>query len=206
MKVLVVDNHPIVASGCRLLFERDDDVEIREAKSAMEGEAAYLSDRPDVAIVDVDLPDQSGFALTQSIVGKDENARVIIFTMSYDAMFAARSLESGARGYLSKNHDPEQLRSALFRVAQGEIVVPEEFLPQVATVKQLKASGGKAQLRERDLSILRLLADGATMAEIAVSLDLSYKTIGKECARMRTLFGAANQLDLLQRVLREGRI
>lgn len=200
MKVLVVDNHPIVANGCRILLEDMPDLEVHFAGSLDEGATKYAEINPDVAVVDVNFPDGNGYDLTRRIVSSDPTAKVLIFTMCEGALYAAHALESGAMGYLSKNSDPLKLRNAIVEVAAGSMFVPDDLLQEVAIRKTTATAS--AALSERDKQILRLLADGATPPDAATQLGVAYKTVLRACARMRECLGASNQVDLIQKALR----
>src|SRR6476469_6499813 len=105
-KVLIVDDHPVVVSGCRSLFASDDSVKIEEASDAKSGHRAYVQKRPNVTVIDIKLPDVSGFELMRRIRKDDPDARIIMFSMNDDPAFVVRAIEMGAQGYISKGDDP----------------------------------------------------------------------------------------------------
>lgn len=200
MKVLVVDNHPIVANGCRILLDDLPDLEVHFAGSLDEGAAKFAEIAPDVAVVDVNFPDGNGYDLTRQIVSSNPAARILIFTMCDGPLYAAHALEAGAMGYLSKNSDPLKLRSAIVEVAGGSLFVPDDLMQEVVLRKA--TADPAAALTERDKQILRLLADGATPPDAASQMGIAYKTVLRACARMRESLGANNQVDLIQKALR----
>src|SRR5207245_1845814 len=95
MRVLIVDDHPIVASGCRALFADDADVVILEAADAEGGEEVFAAEQPDVCVLDINLPTVSGFELARRILARASSARIIMFSMNDDPVFAARAIEIG---------------------------------------------------------------------------------------------------------------
>ena len=105
-RILIVDDHPVVLSGCRTLFSSDQSIRIDEASDAKSGHRAYVSRRPDVTVIDVNLPDVSGFELMRRIRKDDPDAKIIMFSMNDDPAFVVRAVEMGAQGYLSKSDDP----------------------------------------------------------------------------------------------------
>src|ERR1700740_406064 len=109
MRILIVDDHPIVASGCRALLAGTPDVTIGETPDAESGEKAFVAERPDVCVVDINLPGVSGFELARRILAHDDTARIIGFSMNEDPIFAARAIEAGAKRYVSKAGDPGDL-------------------------------------------------------------------------------------------------
>lgn len=105
-KVLIVDDHPVVVSGCRSLFASDSSVKIEGAGNAKAGYTAFMDDKPDITVIDIKLPDVSGFELMRQIRKEDPDARIIMFSMNDDPAFVVRAIEMGAQGYLSKSDDP----------------------------------------------------------------------------------------------------
>jgi CheY-like chemotaxis protein len=100
MRVLIVDDHPIVASGCRALFTGDPEIFILEASDAEGGERVFIDQSPEVCVLDINLPTVSGFELARRILVRDAVARIIMFSMNDDPIFAVRAIEIGAKGYV----------------------------------------------------------------------------------------------------------
>ena len=117
LRVLIVDDHPIVISGCRAMLADDTDIVISEAADADSGEASFTAETPDVCVIDINLPGVSGFELARRILRRDADARIIMFSMNDDPIFAARAIEAGAKGYVSKSGDPSDLVSAIRAVS-----------------------------------------------------------------------------------------
>jgi two-component system invasion response regulator UvrY len=132
MRVLIVDDHPIVASGCRALLSGDPDVVLLEAADAESGETSFVTERPDVCVVDINLPTVSGFELARRILAHDANARLIMFSMNDDPVFAARAIDIGAKGYVSKSGDPNDLAEAIREVARGGSYLPPAIARSIA--------------------------------------------------------------------------
>src|ERR1700754_3402970 len=132
MRVLIVDDHLIVASGCRALFAEDPDVDIVEASDAESGERAFVDERPDVCVLDINLPGVSGFELARRILRRDPSARIIMFSMNDDPVFAARAIEAGAKGYVSKSGDPDDLIVAIREVGKGNVFLPPSLAQSLA--------------------------------------------------------------------------
>jgi len=132
MRILIVDDHPIVASGCRALLADNRDVTILEAPDAESGEAAFAAERPDICVVDINLPGVSGFELARRILARDATARIIMFSMNDDPVFVARAIETGAKGYVSKTGDPQDLVDAIREVAKGGVYLPPALARSIA--------------------------------------------------------------------------
>ena len=134
MRVLIVDDHPIVISGCRALLANDPDMVITTAADAEGGEASFVAEPPDVCLIDINLPSVSGFELARRILRRDASARIIMFSMNDDPVFAARAIEAGAKGYVSKSGDPDDLIVAIREVAKGNVFLP----PSLAQSSRLR--------------------------------------------------------------------
>src|SRR4051794_3021622 len=101
MRILIVDDHPIVASGCRAVLADELEIVLLEACDAESGERAFIAERPDICVIDINLPTVSGFELARRILVRDAAARIIMFSMNDDPVFAARAIAIGAKGYVS---------------------------------------------------------------------------------------------------------
>jgi DNA-binding NarL/FixJ family response regulator len=197
-KILIVDDHPVVLSGCRALFAADASMKIDEAGDAKSGHRAYLSKKPDVTIIDINLPDVSGFELMRRIRKDDPDAKIIMFSMNDDPAFVVRAVEMGAQGYVSKGDDPRLLVKAVRKVAAGDNFVT----PQLARAVTFSGAAIKAnplsQMTARELEILRLLGRGDKIAEVADALDISYKTVANTTSLLKQKLGAKNHSDLIR--------
>ena len=195
MRVLIVDDHPVVVSGCKALLACEPDIEVLDAADAETGLAAYAAQAPDVAVIDINLPGMSGFELTSRVLAQDPAARIVIFSMNDDPAFVARAIAVGAKGYLAKNDDPRLFVAALRRVCAGETYLPEAMAQQVAFGNLDKRLG---QLSQRELEIVRLLAAGESMPAIADKLGVSDKTLANNCTVLKAKLGARTSMDLMR--------
>src|SRR5947208_11460670 len=132
MRVLIVDDHRIVASGCRALFADDPEIDIVEASDAESGERVFGERHPDICVLDINLPTVSGYELARRILGRDASARILMFSMNDDPVFAARAIEVGAKGYVSKSGEPQDLVDAIREVASGGVYVPPAMARSIA--------------------------------------------------------------------------
>jgi two-component system, NarL family, invasion response regulator UvrY len=198
MRILIVDDHPIVASGCRALLAGEADVEILEASDAGSGEAAYVADRPDVCVFDINLPGVSGFELARRILARDPAARIIMFSMNDDPIFAARAIEAGAKGYVSKSGDPGDLLEAIRNVGEGGVFLPSAIAQSIAFAGPGFAENRLAKLTQREIEILRLLGAGKSLSEIAWLVHSSYKTIANTSSMMRQKLGLRSSSELVR--------
>src|ERR1700733_2565699 len=198
MRVLIVDDHLIVASGCRALFAEDPDVDILEASDAESGERAFVDERPDVCVLDINLPGVSGFELARRILARDAAARIIMFSMNDDSIFAARAIETGAKGYVSKSGDPGDLVEAIREVSQGGSWLPPGMARSIAFAGPSFANSPLAKLTPREIEILRLVGAGKSLTEIAWQVQVSYKTIANTSSIMRQKLGVRTSAELVR--------
>lgn len=198
MRVLIVDDHPMVIEGCRGMLSGQKDIEVFEAHNAEEALDVYAARTPDVVALDINLPGVSGFELLRRILKRDANAKIIVFTMNDDPVFAARAIEGGARGYVAKSEDPRVFIKAIRTVAEGERYLSNAFALKLAFADQSRAGNPLDALNGREIEILRNLADGKDMTEIAHLLKVSYKTVANNCILLKRKLGARSKADLLR--------
>ena len=198
MRVLIVDDHPIVVSGCKALLGVDPAIEVIDASDGETGYSAYFADQPDVAVIDINLPGVSGLELCRRILQRDPEARLIIFSMNDDPVFAARAIEAGAKGYIAKNDDPLLFADAVRRVAAGGVYLRPEMAREVAFIRVGSGANPLSHLSARELEILRLLAAGNSMTQIAHVLNVSYKTVANNCTALKHKLGARSAMDLMR--------
>jgi len=196
MRVLIVDDHPIIVAGCSAMLAGEGGIEVFDARDAETGFSAYLEAKPDVAVVDIGLPGASGFELTRRILRHHREARIVIFSMNDDPIFAARAIEAGAKGYVTKNGDPYLLLRALQEVVAGRVFLTPPMAGRLADEAERPVDNPLSRLSVREMEILRLLGRGLSLAEIAHETGLSYKTIANACALMKRKLNARTPMDL----------
>ena len=204
MKLLIVDDHPIVRSGLRRLFAGQPEIELFEAASGKEALALARSERPDLAIVDLNLPGMGGFDIIARLVREEKRPRILVLSMHDDPIFAVRALEAGADGYVSKNAPPAQLVEAVARLAKGETYLAPDLAQQLALWNLRAPSHPLKDLTRRDLDILRLLAEGQSIREIAEALGIGYKTVANHCSQIKAKLGVKRTAELVRIALQGG--
>ncbi|MGY3529271.1 MULTISPECIES: response regulator transcription factor [Bradyrhizobium] len=197
-RILIVDDHPVVVSGCRSLFASDKTVKIDEAADAKAGHRAFLQKRPDVTVIDIKLPDVSGFELLRKIRKEDPDALVIMFSMNDDPAFVVRAVEMGAQGYLSKSDDPRLFVKAVRKVAAGERFVSPHLAEAIAFGGAAIKANPASQMSARELEILRLLGRGDKIVDVASALGISYKTVANTTSLLKQKLGAKSHSDLVR--------
>jgi len=197
-KVLIVDDHPVVLSGCRSLFASVNTVKIEEATDAKSGHRAYLARKPDVTVIDIKLPDVSGFELMRRIRKDDPEARIIMFSMNDDPALVVHAIEMGAQGYVWKGDDPRMLVKAVRKVAAGDNFISPQLAEAVTFSGASIRANPASQVTARELEILRLLGRGDKIAEVANALELSYKTVANTTSLLKQTLGAKSHSDRIR--------
>jgi DNA-binding NarL/FixJ family response regulator len=203
VKILLVDDHAIVRAGLRRLFAALPNVRIHEAATGREALTMVRAERPELIVLDLNLPGLGGLELLRRVLVEHPQARVVVVSMHAEALYATRALRAGAAGYLSKNASPEELLEAVRRVAGGgryiEAEIAQGLVLQVAETGYLLE-----QLTERDLEIMRLLGDGKGLSDIAAALGVSYKTVANTCSQIKAKLGVARTADLVRLSINRG--
>ena len=198
MRVLIVDDHPIVTSGCRALLAGDPEIEMLEASDAESGERVFVDENPDVCVLDINLPTVSGFELARRMLARLASARIIMFSMNDDPIFAARAIKIGAKGYVSKSGDPYDLFEAILEVAKGGVYLPPAIARSIAFAGPAFAQSPLSKLTPREIEILRLLSAGKSLSEIAWLVHSSYKTVANTSSIMRQKLGVRTSAELVR--------
>ena len=197
MKVLVVDDHTVVRAGLRRLLAALPEMEISEAADGREALALVRSEQPGMVLLDLNLPGLGGLELLRRVLLEHPAARIMVLSMHAEAIYAARAMQAGAMGYLSKNASPEELLEAIRRVAAGGRYIEGEIAQELAL--QAATTGNPAErLTSRDLEILRLLGSSQGLAQIAEALGVSYKTVANTCSGIKAKLGVSRTADLVR--------
>lgn len=187
--VLLVDDHAVVREGYRRLLESTGQIRVRgEAGDGEEAYRLFVAQRFDVVVMDITLPGASGLEIMRRMLARDAQTRVLIFSMHEEAVFPARAMRFGAMGYVSKSSAPDVLVQAVCTVAQGGCYLADkiaETLARPAPVRDIRDA-----LNAREFEILRLLANGRTLAEVAGLLHLSSKTVANYQINIHEKLGA----------------
>jgi DNA-binding NarL/FixJ family response regulator len=180
IKVLVVDDHPVVRKGLQTCLSRQDRLKV--VGEAADGDEALQKTRvlgPDVVLLDISMPRMNGLAVTELIRKEIPSVKVLILSVHNNKEFIFRIIQSGAHGYVSKEASPDELLAAIEAVFEGQAF----FSPEIAraALNQFVNNGGKkepfAQLTDREREVLVLIAEGQSNKEIACKLGIGVRTI-----------------------------
>ena len=176
--VLLVDDHPVVRSGyLRLLSQEQGLHVVAQASNADEGYQAFVQYAPDVTITDVSMPGVGGLALLQKILQREPQALVLVCSMYDSAQLVQRAMQSGAKGFVSKNAQPDELVQAVKAVHSGQLYLSHGLKMQEESVEQTLEAQRIAELSAREYEVFRLLAQGHTVSDCALLLHVSQKTV-----------------------------
>ena len=204
MRVLIADDHPIVASGCRTVLADEPDIIILEAPDAETAERIFVAERPDICLIDINLPTVSGFELARRVLAHDAGARIIIFSMNDDPVFVGRAIEVGAKGFVSKTGDPQDLVDAIREVGKGGVYLPPALARSMAFAGQAVATNPLSKLNSREMEILRLLSAGKSLSEIAWLVHSPYKTVANTSSIIRQKLGVRTSAELVRLAIESG--
>lgn len=203
MKILLVDDHAIVRSGLRRLLATLAHAEILEAANGRDALTLTRAERPDLVILDLNLPGLGGLELIRRLMQEEKAPRILVFSMHAEPLYAVRAMEAGATGYLSKNVSPDELLTAVKRVGAGGRYVEGE-IAQAMAVQAAGPGQPLDRLTARDLEIMRLLADGRSLAEIADALGIGYKTVANTLSQIKAKLGVSRTADLVRVAIESG--
>jgi len=204
VKILIVDDHPIVRSGLRRLLTVEPEIEVREAANGREALSVFREQQPTLVILDLNLHGVGGLEVLSRLKAIDPDARILVLSMHDDQIHVTRALQAGAAGYISKSAPADELLEAIRRVAGGHTYIEHEIAEELVFSQIRAASHPLKELSSRDLEIMRLLAEGCTLPRIADALGLSYKTAANSCTRIKAKLGAASTADLIRIAIRSG--
>ena len=205
-RVLVVDDHPVVRQGLRLLIDHESDLKVcAEAETVADALEAITKHKPDVAVVDLSLRGTSGLELIKDIRVRHADLPVLVLSMSDESVYAERVLRAGASGYLMKEAATEEVLTALRRVLDGGIYLSDAMASRLLAqlVRGVPADGGSPvdRLSDRELEVFGLIGRGLGTGEIARRLHLSPRTIETYRTHIKQKLNLADAAELLQRAI-----
>src|SRR6516165_10131293 len=206
-RIFIVDDHPLVREGLTNLINGQDDLIVcGEAKDSAQAIDEIMKARPDVALIDISLTNESGLELVKQLTRQFQGVALIALSMHDETLFAERVLRAGARGYVMKHETSKSVLASIRRVLGGGVYVSEMIVNRIArrvgSVRKPVASSPVERLSDRELEIFRLLGQGRTTSQIAADLNLSLKTVQAYCARAKAKFGVPSLTELLRAAIR----
>jgi two-component system, NarL family, nitrate/nitrite response regulator NarL len=206
VRVLIVDDHRVVADGLRLVLDEQPDLLV--IATAGDGAAALRvasATPPDLVLVDYRLPDMTGAELAAQLRDRQPGIRVLFLSMVVSAPLIREAVKAGARGYLVKTQPAEELVDAVRRAARGEMLVPAATLAELV-VGDDEGAQLLDRLTPRETDVLRLLAAGLDNRAIASRLGIGYVTARSHLRNLSTKLNAHSKLEILARAVELGLI
>ena len=208
IRIVLADDHAIVREGLkRIVSDVADFTVAGEAADGTEVMQVVRSLEFDVLVLDLSMPGRSGMELIKLVKSEKPRLRILILSMHQELQYAVRAIKSGASGYLTKESAPAQLEQAIRKIAAGGAYISAEVAEQLALGAMPDAQAAPHEaLSDREFEVLRSLAGGASVSEIAAALNLSVKTVSTHKANGMAKMGLANQTELVRYALKHGLI
>jgi DNA-binding NarL/FixJ family response regulator len=201
--ILVVDDHAIVRSGIRRLLASKPDVQLSESATGEDALEQVCAASFQLLILDLNLPGLGGLELLRRLLRADPRLPILVFSLHTEAIYATRAMEAGARGFVSKNATPEELLAAMETVLAGGTAIERDIASEMSA-HDVVEDAYLRPLTQRDLEILRLLAEGNNLAEIAEALGIAYKTVANTLSRIKEKLGVGHTADLIRIAIGRG--
>lgn len=203
IRILLIDDHAVVRAGYRRFLDRSNLVTVvAEGENAEQGYALFRQQAPDVSIVDLSMQGVGGLELIRRIVAHSPQARVLVFSMHEEAVFAERALQAGARGYVTKQSAPDVLVDAVHAVHAGRRFLSPDMAQQL-TLRKMDEHPVTA-LSAKEFEVFRLIAQGQSVANVANTLNLSLKTVANHQTHVKEKLGASTSTALVHIAFRHG--
>lgn len=199
--IVVADDHQVVRTGLKRLLDSEDDFEVvAEAGDVGAASRAVLGHKPDVIVLDLNMPDGSSLPAIPKMLTDSPGTNIVVLTMQEDPAFAREALQAGACGYVLKEAAHSELVEAVRMAADGRMYLHPELGARIAS-EPAKPAGPPDDLTDREVQILRLIALGHTNTEIAEQLFLSVRTVESHRARIQQKTGVGTRAELVRYAL-----
>jgi two-component system, NarL family, response regulator NreC len=205
-RVLIVDDHAVVRSGLRLLLDAEDDLEVvGEAGSAREAVFEARTANPDVILLDVVMPDQSGLEAIPTLLHEHPETRILVLSMQDDPRYVREAFGAGASGYVLKEAADAEVVAAIREVAGGGRYVHPALGARLVAAESAEAKRAEEDpLSDREREVLRLLALGHTNQEISSQLYISVRTAETHRAHIMQKLRLSSRAELVRYALEQG--
>jgi two-component system invasion response regulator UvrY len=205
IRVLLTDDHEVVRAGYTRLLESTSDIDvIAEASSGEEACTNYFECRPDVLIMDLNMPGMGGLEACRRIRARDPKANILVFSVHENEVMLERAFDAGIKGYISKRSASRVMIQAVRKVAAGDVYVGEEMMSHLIGQRKSVDGGPLKDLTPREFEVFRLLADSKSVNEIAGILNISPKTVGHHMTHIKEKLGISNIAGLTHLAIRLG--
>ena len=201
--ILVVDDDRTLRALLRLAME-EEGYQVAEVSQGEQCLAEFSRLQPDMVLLDITLPGVGGLEVLRRIRANRDNAKVLMFSMHEDPVFASRAMQAGARGYITKNNAADHLVEAVSKVLEGKIYLSPDMAQQLAILNIDSGTSALSDLSRRELEILRLLGEGKSMNEISDVLGISYKTVANNLTQIKSKLDINKTAELMRFAISHG--
>jgi two-component system invasion response regulator UvrY len=204
-RVILVDDHNVVRSGLRRLLEMGGDIDVvAEASSGEQALATYSTFNADVLVMDLSMPGIGGLEALRRILLAYPKAKIVIFTMHESIAFATRAMAAGACAYVAKSSLADDLLLAVREVAVGKTYISASIAQKLALQSISGEQDPILSLSTREFDVFKLLAEGKTVEEIALNLNISQKTAANYQTILKQKLGISNAVELVRLAIHYG--
>ncbi len=206
IKILIADDHAVVRRGLRQIINDEPDFEVvAEAQNGQEVLDKLENIDCNVVVLDITMPDKNGLAVLQEVKATRPRLPILILSMHPEDQFALRALKLGASGYLTKESAPEELVGALRKVVSGGKYISSTLAEQlVAEIGSDSPRPSPERLSEREFQVLRMIAQGKTISQIAEEMGLSVKTVSTYRTRLLLKMKMKTNAELVRYAVQHG--
>lgn len=210
-RVLIVDDHPMMRQGLAQLVDNEPDLKVcAEAETAGQALNVTTSQKLDLILLDISLPDKNGLELIKDILAQNPGLPILVVSMHDETIYAERVLRAGARGYIMKQEGGKKLLVAIRQVLSGQICVSDKMSARILEIFSGRRSDNSSpmeRLSDREFEVFQLIGQGRTTREIAEHLHLSVKTVEVHRVNIKAKLSLKTATDLVRHAVRwvEGR-
>ncbi len=206
-RIIIVDDHPIMRHGLAQLINAQPKLEVCVLVGTVaEALAAIAASPPDLALVDISLPDRNGLELLKDIRALHPDVKVLIVSMHDESLYAERALRAGARGYIMKEEAADKLIAAVHTILAGRIYVSGEMSTRIIEMFSGNKSGDQAsplsRLTDRELEVFEVIGRGKATREVAEMLGISVRTVDAHRAHLKKKLGLKDGSELVRYAVR----
>ncbi len=208
IKVLIADDHPIVRQGLRQILSEISDMKVAgEAVNAQETLDQVRAGGWDVMVLDITMPDRSGFDILKELKHEQPDLPVLMLSIHAEEQFAVRVLKAGASGYLTKENAPAELIKAIRKVVSGGKYISRDLAESLAFGLDTDSARSRHEtLSDREFQVMQLMAAGKTLADIAETLSLSTKTVSTYRTRLLEKMKLKTNAEIIRYAIENGLI
>lgn len=196
---MVLDDHPIVLAGTKGLIQSAPDMELVGAATSGKAAIALIRElAPDIAVVDISIPEMTGLEVVRPVVREQPEIKVLVLTLHDETMYVRQSLEAGVCGYLVKRSAADELIRAIRAIAAGGIYLDPVIAGKALGPQATRTISGHSELSDRETEVIRLIAQGFSNKEVATRLDLSVKTVETYKSRAAEKLGLQTRAEIIR--------